>query len=169
MCGQEQCELTCHDCIQTWFNQVEIGKEVCQSHLLCPFCKEIPRYLHLQTFNVKSRDFRRPKGQWDPQMRYACCQNCSTIKPALSKECGSDEMMITKWTCGCTMASLDEVSEDVKGKVAPCCGARVSKNGGCDHIDCTCGRHFCYGCLFEAETAQEIYEHMAPNYYCFQE
>ena len=26
------------------------------------------------------------------------------------------------------------------------CGARVERNGGCNHMECLCGTHFCYVC-----------------------
>merc|ERR1712037_385655 len=26
------------------------------------------------------------------------------------------------------------------------CGARIHRNGGCDHITCTCRREFCFAC-----------------------
>jgi len=62
--------------------------------------------------------------------------------------------------------------EDCKGetiiipgaKKCPFCGNAVSKNGGCNHITCQCGKHWCYACpygkAFGSENSSAIYRHM---------
>jgi hypothetical protein len=44
----------------------------------------------------------------------------------------------------------------------PYCHMPVSKNGGCNHIACRCGKHWCYicgqGCLTEADVHEHLYQ-----------
>ena len=42
----------------------------------------------------------------------------------------------------------------------PFCHMLTEKNGGCNHISCICGKHWCYKCGFGANTSGEIYKHM---------
>ena len=45
-----------------------------------------------------------------------------------------------------TSHDLLEWAADGNAQICPHCTTLVSKEGGCNHITCKCGGHFCYGC-----------------------
>lgn len=47
----------------------------------------------------------------------------------------------------------------VRSVSLPCrdCGGYVQKNGGCNHMTCTCGAEFCWECGLEIDGV--VYEH----------
>ena len=46
------------------------------------------------------------------------------------------------------------------GKPCPQCGHLVVKTIGCDHIECTCGAHWCYRCGELQRNENACYDHM---------
>jgi hypothetical protein len=50
--------------------------------------------------------------------------------------------------------------EDSFKKKCPRCAVNVHKDGGCNHITCPCGCHWCYACLAGFDTPDEVYRHM---------
>lgn len=51
-----------------------------------------------------------------------------------------------------------------KLKHCPRCHRPIIKNGGCNHICCQCGIHFCYVCGFSSIHSCKIYEHMRDEH-----
>ena len=52
-------------------------------------------------------------------------------------------------------------------RICPNCHKIVEKIQNCNHIQCTCGKHFCYCCGFGPSDNQErIYEHMRNSKTC---
>jgi hypothetical protein len=45
-------------------------------------------------------------------------------------------------------------------KKCPQCNIRTSKAGGCNHMTCRCGCHWCYICMEKFNGAAECYEHL---------
>eukprot|EP01087_Luapelamoeba_hula_P018185 TRINITY_DN5837_c0_g2_i1.p1 TRINITY_DN5837_c0_g2~~TRINITY_DN5837_c0_g2_i1.p1 ORF type:complete len:737 (+),score=160.44 TRINITY_DN5837_c0_g2_i1:90-2300(+) len=80
---------------------------------------------------------------------FACKQDahlpatCNMLKAWKTK--GDDQGETTNWLKANT-------------KSCPKCGNPVEKNGGCNHISCSCGAHFCWMCmgLFDTST---VYRH----------
>ncbi|VDD93948.1 unnamed protein product, partial [Enterobius vermicularis] len=52
-------------------------------------------------------------------------------------------------------------SEDLRSRrLCPNCQSPIEKVGGCYHMECpVCKKHFCWVCLFSAETSGRVYEH----------
>jgi hypothetical protein len=79
-------------------------------------------------------------------------------KPAEGNSCRANctKCRIAEFCLKCTRAShggecdrLDEASEQLireKTRVCPSCLAHVEKDGGCNHMKCRCGAHFCWLC-----------------------
>jgi hypothetical protein len=42
----------------------------------------------------------------------------------------------------------------------PGCGVPTQKSGGCNHMECVCGKHWCFACG-KAFPQDEIYAHMS--------
>lgn len=49
-------------------------------------------------------------------------------------------------------------------KKCPKCHANVIKNGGCNHISCVCGCHFCWICGYYTSDSFYIYEHLTNTH-----
>ena len=166
----------CRDCRNGWYGQVQAGRAVARGHTACPFCKEPARFDAVRSLflsrlrNVRPGKRGRDVCAWDAKSVYAACLDCETLKPALDRDCARAAPTVRNFVCAeCREAHakmiLDDAN-DVTDRKCPSCGAPTEKNGGCDHITCICGAHWCHGCgagedesgeLFDSYT---IYEHM---------
>lgn len=45
-------------------------------------------------------------------------------------------------------------------KSCPICGYIIEKVDGCNHVECRCGRHICWGCLEFFESSDDCYSHL---------
>ncbi|KAL9160773.1 hypothetical protein ABFS82_08G222900 [Erythranthe guttata] len=45
-------------------------------------------------------------------------------------------------------------------KKCPCCDFTIEKVDGCNHIECRCGRHVCWGCLLDFDSSDDCYTHL---------
>jgi hypothetical protein len=160
----------CRRCIDAVYGQFKMGTVVSQSIVSCPFCKSAPKYnvvRNMQLRHVRNlRPTRQNKGEictWEPREIYASCIRCLCIKPALSRECAQEVPRLDNWICtDCVSAqpvSTDKVSE-IAGKHCPQCDAFTEHIGGCHHMSCPCGSHWCWVCRGQF-TSEEIYDHMA--------
>jgi hypothetical protein len=118
----------------------------------------------MDTFNRRALAIAGQVEQFDPAYHYAWCSGqCYKIVPAVEKECQSEMPNYHgSFQCeSCRKSKLSQAAEAVT-KISPCCQVRVEKAGGCDHIACRCGAHFCWRCLkvFELEG---IYAHLAEH------
>ena len=169
----------CHSCINAVYGQFEIGKVVQQCNVSCPFCKSPPKYNVICNLEIRHlcnlRPTRRNKGvicQWDPQTIYASCRQCLCIKPALARECARATPTLANWICDdCTQSNQtsSRVSNDMKNapetKQCPNCHVSIQRTGGCHHITCQCGTHWCWVCGSDNEdgvpfNSHSIYDHM---------
>ena len=81
---------------------------------------------------------------------------------------------IAEFCLKCTKAShggdcyrLDEASqlwEQENTRPCPMCSAKVEKDGGCNHMACRCGAHFCWTCnqLYELAQINDHYNDINP-------
>lgn len=49
-------------------------------------------------------------------------------------------------------------------KKCPNCSRLIEKNGGCNHIRCHCGCHFCYKCGKRFTTSDQCYDHLREEH-----
>jgi len=170
-CGDAGC-LTriCKSCVSSWYSQVNRGCVVAEGHVKCPFCKKIPKHkiVHgLGLFINHIRNLRSTKGNngvvcvWDPHTVYAVCIECLMLKPALARECAgvAIEQEIRNYSCDECVAGAGKGAY-IGTKKCPSCTIDVEKNGGCNHITCICGAHWCWSCGKEF-SSNTIYDHMA--------
>ena len=64
----------------------------------------------------------------------------------LYKDSGEQERLFNEWVAR-------------NGKRCPECSKAIEKNGGCNHVTCRCGAHFCWTCG-KTFGSDEIYQHM---------
>jgi hypothetical protein len=152
----------CEDCARDWYSQTKPGCILVPSHLLCPFCKQHPTGKTLRKFNREACAIRQA-AQWDARWIYGWCKRCYKVQPAAERVCARTfEVDAGTFLCeGCVpLLHVHDV------KQCPQCNAPVEKNGGCDHMTCLCGAHWCWVCrklcsLDVAETGlPDVYEHI---------
>ena len=155
----------CKVCLRTWVNQIQPGKVVFPSNLVCPFCKMVPKENIYIQYNRPAKSLLHKEhlksmhGRMDPSLYYGWCKGCSKIKEICPIECGGEDVPFSTsddFTCeSCTNAT---VTIDVPK--CPGCDAPTLKAYGCNHIQCTrCNTHWCYVCQ-EKFDQYEIYDHL---------
>uniref|UniRef100_A0A0E0D3W2 RBR-type E3 ubiquitin transferase n=1 Tax=Oryza meridionalis TaxID=40149 RepID=A0A0E0D3W2_9ORYZ len=71
-------------------------------------------------------------------------------------------LMWHKWGAmrgGCEVDNLKWIVANTKS--CPKCSKPIEKNGGCNHVTCTCGQHLCYACGAATGT---LYMHICNRY-----
>jgi len=158
--------LMCFECLGTWYSQLQPGRVVLPSHLLCPFCKCRPQSQTLKKYNKQVCTIIKSRVELNTKWYHAWCVDCYQIKPAVARECLRETLpVLNAFRCEqCTEAEAAKKSDDAEFvaknyKKCPACDAATVKVSGCNHITCRCGAHWCYQCgeQFEADT---IYDHM---------
>lgn len=175
----------CKSCRDSWFTQVKIGEVVHKTHTECPYCKATPKYAAVKNLeichlrNIRNSSKRRTRRielcEWEPRTIYAACQGCLCVQPALARECAAAIPDVKNFVCEecrdkerrfSANSLLDQAMDAEPSKPCPSCTTATVKNGGCNHITCPCGAHWCWTC--GAGSADDvpfnsgsIYNHMA--------
>lgn len=171
--------LACKECVSTWYSQVKIGHIAKSGQCACPFCKSPPSYdtvKHCEIRLIKNlRPSKANKGtvcEWDHTSVYGVCRYCLNLRHAFDQECGRGDLPnITDFVCEeCRTSrvlhgakSVDELAI----KKCPQCGIDVERNGGCKHISCHCGAHWCWSCGADHDEdgnpfdSHSVYDHLA--------
>lgn len=83
--------------------------------------------------------------------------------------------MIAEFCIGCGKVShvgacdsTPDARVDENTKICPGCHSRVEKDGGCNHISCPCGTHFCWLCnaSYELDQINDHYSNLDPYARC---
>ena len=177
-CGHCQ-NRACKSCINAVYGQFEVGKVVQQCNVSCPFCKSPPKFEVISNLEIRHMRNLRPTNrnrgvicQWDPQTIYAACGQCLCIKPALARECARASPTLVDWICeDCTQANqipsiLGDAKDAPETKQCPKCDVSIQRTGGCNHITCQCGTHWCWVCGSDNQrgipfNSHSIYDHMS--------
>ncbi|GIQ86611.1 hypothetical protein KIPB_008494 [Kipferlia bialata] len=69
-------------------------------------------------------------------------------------------------------AAVDELNNELnrfrilseRRRTCPSCGVAVEKTEGCNHIECQCGRHWCWTCGFVTTSEAVVYRHMVEKH-----
>lgn len=149
----------CNTCATSWYGGLQPGALIALSRLTCPFCKRIPKGNILSKFNKQACTIVFQPMSLKSDWYYGWCLKCYKVQEAIERVCGGANPQLSQFVCApCSTKSID-----LPTKSCPDCHATTIKDGGCDHISCTCGSHWCWRCgkAFDYEV---IYDHMIDTH-----
>ena len=189
-CGRRGCQQRlCRDCGTTWYGELQPGRRFLPRHAMCAFCSRAPSDKALARWNPQLRLVarRRVGGralEFDAAAVHGWCVRCRQVKvvaqdggaccaPADAAAAARADPLpadVTNFTCAeCTNALTPAAGGAAREarpvKSCPGCSVSIEKWGGCLHMTCTgCNVHFCWACLFSADNANAVYDHMQETH-----
>ncbi|KAM0818376.1 hypothetical protein AB5N19_04186 [Seiridium cardinale] len=168
-CGRSGCgQKICQGCQSSWYGMNGRGRLINVAALCCPFCRRTPAPGALPRSNIvfagNLRDAVEESGSWI----YGLCNSCGFAKRFMERVCAQGAPAeVSNWDCeSCEeakAASIPGAERRLNIRHCPSCDVATEKLGGCDHIECDCGTHWCFFCGKESEPDQ-IYEHMEKEH-----
>lgn len=167
----------CKSCSDNWYHEVKPGKIASFANTVCPFCKSNPKHRLVknlclgQVRNIRpDKTGKRILCEWNRNKIHALCMSCIKIKEALDRECVALETPdINNFVCeSCHEIenSKKPAAKDILIKECPQCTTTVQKVGGCNHITCKCGSHWCWSCGIDNDNgvvfnSGTVYDHLS--------
>jgi hypothetical protein len=157
ICGNGECKITaCTTCMETYWNRNAPGK-IFHSDL-CPYCRREPKGTIWKRWNKNHwMNLKMPVETLDLSMYHFWCVQCHFVTPYIARECAGNIPEIVNQMC---MTCQEPKFEDCvdRRKKCPSCTVLIEHGGGCNHIECDCGTHFCFVCehVFDEDN---IYDH----------
>lgn len=162
VCGNSHCEQTaCEGCLQAWYGGTTPGNLVLPARLACPFCRRGPKASVLKRHNRQVCEVVRSLQPLDPAFYHAWCLKCYRVRPCAEHACAEREPELQgAFVCTeCRAPASAAAGADIITKDCPGCEVATEKDGGCNHITCPCGTHWCYLCE-ESFALEDIYDHL---------
>lgn len=152
-CGHKLC-IECKNGIQKVYYPHGDVKQVLDMDNCCPQCR-VP-FVHIDERINKLYDTYKelPSEYVFMVCESLKCNNCIFSQP--SAECGGTQEAFHIYCEECRKPAPDM-------KKCPSCDTMVQWTGGCDHITCRCGIHWCFVCENEF-TEYNIYNHMETTH-----
>ena len=75
----------CFECVEQWVNQIKPGQVVLPSHLVCPFCKVVPKEKVFRKYNKPAKSLlhkehlRKVVERMDPGLYYGWCKGTVNV------------------------------------------------------------------------------------------
>jgi len=169
-CGRTACtQRICDDCGRAWYGRNNIGHLLVPRALLCPCCARTPVAKTLRRWNpdahaAKLADALALLPADAVRASYlGWCAGCTAPREAGPRTCGDAAvpapLATGAWTCeACETARALTEGGSYKLRKCPGCHAPTLRAGGCQHIACPCGVHWCYTC---GEAHDDIYGHIS--------
>lgn len=160
-CGRTGChQQICNSCTQDWYGINSRGRLINVAALTCPFCRRLPAPKTVAPYGLANlgnlREAVDEAGSWI----YAWCAGCGYAKQHIERACEAGAPPeLSDWHC----VECESPSKEMRILNCPKCGIATEKDGGCDHITCICGEHWCYACG-EGSSAEGIYVHMQTEH-----
>jgi hypothetical protein len=161
----------CGECLRSWFGNLQPGKLVLTTHLMCAFCKKTPATSTIERYNkaakalVRGEHLAKLIQRLLPNMYYGWCKGCSRIKEIGEMACGDASVMpFTKNDNFICESCKDDMQKAPNVPKCPGCNAPTVKSYGCNHIECPmCHTHWCYVCRKQFEK-ENIYDHLVEEH-----
>ncbi|KAF0684925.1 Aste57867_23169 [Aphanomyces stellatus] len=151
----------CAGCADHWFGQTKPGRVVLPTHLACPFCRQEPTAGIWKKFNKAVPSLLRKAAESPDKallpkanMYYGWCISCGTVQPIMEKRCAQALPRPQRFECASCIAPIGLFP------TCPGCNAITEKTCGCNHIECICGQHWCYGCGQGFIDGVSVYTHL---------
>lgn len=161
VCGRRGCEsVACRSCLDTWYGETKPGQICFTPRLLCPFCKFPPAAKVVKRHNREVlwlRGVETDEAGW----YMGWCLSCYHLKRAVEKSCTEAAPSMTTFKCEECVLKDVATAPTIPTKECPGCSVEIQKTSGCNHIQCTCGTHFCWQC---GETSGDVYDHMSKQH-----
>ena len=134
------CKAEAHDdCLKRWTTPTP-GAIISKNNMNCPVC--------FHSLDMQIIEF-------DPKYIYIVCGICKKIKIFCEKLCrNSIDQTISLICSDCEIKKI---------KQCPECCMNIEKQGGCNHIHCRCGSHWCWICG-AIKDEKNIYKHIADTH-----
>lgn len=167
MCGRSGCDQrVCYDCGNEWYDNSR-GTVVNPRHLDCAFCSRPPAMKIIRKWNRDVSEMRKTE-PFKPSDYYAWCESCDRVCYLMEKSCSQGTPEVKNWKCqDCktnerNARALLAESKDAPTNLKTCpeCKMTVFKDGGCNHISCQCGVHWCWICRAGFTTSGKCYDHL---------
>ena len=124
--------LICKKCHRKHYTDIKKGDVFCRSKICCPFCRKISSYGEFYDEEIaKDTNF----------CKYGKCKYCLQYEK-ITETCAEGNVNLYPEGFVCIKCIIPEGM-----KRCPHCKEMIEKNGGCSHITCRCGHHFCWFCL----------------------
>jgi hypothetical protein len=165
MCGNCS-NRVCDSCSSHWYQRTQCGELVSHATMLCPHCKEAPKYAVMKRAHKELVAIRNRKTYtWNPTDHHGWCTTCNNLAPVVARVCAETAPVLKDWECGaCKEQKLLKNTMDAPtSKSCPGCGIATVLGDGCNHITCpvvTCGEHWCYVCEEGGFNGESIYNHL---------
>jgi hypothetical protein len=182
ICGNKECQITaCETCLETYWSKNAPGQLFCSAS--CPYCRRDPKRTIWKRWNKPQwKDLTVPENL-DPTMYHFWCIECNTVKPYITRECAGDVPELHGQRCAdcqqrereanyqaLVAAQPDGYEDDGDWsdniglkKNCPSCDVLIEHDGGCNHMTCACGTHFCFVCLETWCDGDDIYSHFGDS------
>ncbi|KAM0426304.1 hypothetical protein ACHAPT_008344 [Fusarium lateritium] len=160
-CGRSGCDqLICNGCSKDWYGINARGRTINVAALSCPFCRRLPAPKTVTAFELAHLGNLRKAVDDAGSWVYAWCGGCGFAKQYVERACAAGAPPeLVDWRCDeCNKSKTAAVSRECPG-----CGVVTQKVGGCDHITCPCGVHWCYACG-KKMSYNTIYPHIAKEH-----
>ena len=162
-CARKRCDArACAGCLQEWYGEPARGqRDVSLARLCCAFCKQRPAPKVLRAYNRDALQLGQLTAELaDARWLHGWCAACDRVRRTVERVCGG----VDNGAIAADAFRCDDCDEDVTADVVvvhcPRCDLAIEKAGGCNHITCTCGAHFCWKCRFVAGEAKTVYDHL---------
>ncbi|KAF2399439.1 hypothetical protein EJ06DRAFT_478284 [Trichodelitschia bisporula] len=156
-CSRRGCsQPICRTCLSSWYGLNKPGSIINPSALTCPFCRRHPAPKTLTAYGMGIHtvgDLRTAlgeRGEWI----HAWCAQCGFARRFAERACARGAPPeVRGWVCeGCVEENARVAREEAER-------LETEKAGGCHHMECFCGTHWCWFCGDKQDSAT-IYEHM---------
>ena len=178
-CSNSTCgNRLCFPCQKHWVSQIQPGKVILPSHLVCPFCKSTQKEDFYTRFHPHIKELFRKDHIKAIILRmdiinyyYGWCIGCYKIKEICDVVCGDTtevpySMIPYDFLCENCKNGEEEEDEGVDPDLRYCpgCDHPTEKSSGCNHMNCPiCDTHWCYVCN-EACEKRLIYTHLREKH-----